>query len=263
MLGNFQFHNPTRLHFGENALDFLADELKNYGPTVQLSYGGGSIKKNGIYDQVMAILKKAGKTVVDDGGSLEVYSGGRIGGKIDIAAGATVTVNSGGIVAFDVSHVAPAGESWVNDLSLIQGEPTYTVKLFAKQTAGLYTLADGATDFADGVTINSTRRQELGTTTFGGDPLVWRDHSFTLTEDNGTLSLLVEGGSTVHFSFLQAGLADKVCTFIAPMLVGGKNATPAVGGEGFLRLADGARLTDIKTEMIGKDFCISGYMVKE
>ena len=68
MLGNFQYHNPTRLHFGENALDFLADELKNYGPTVQLSYGGGSIKKNGIYDQVMDILKKAGKTVIDDGG---------------------------------------------------------------------------------------------------------------------------------------------------------------------------------------------------
>lgn len=68
MLGNFQFHNPTRLHFGENALDSLADELKNYGPTVQLSYGGGSIKKFGIYDQVMSILTAAGKTVVDDGG---------------------------------------------------------------------------------------------------------------------------------------------------------------------------------------------------
>lgn len=68
MLGNFQFHNPTRLHFGENALDSLADELKNYGPTVQLSYGGGSIKKIGIYDQVMSILAAAGKTVVDDGG---------------------------------------------------------------------------------------------------------------------------------------------------------------------------------------------------
>lgn len=68
MLGNFQFHNPTRLHFGENALDSLADELKNYGSTVQLSYGGSSIKKFGIYDQVMSILAAAGKTVVDDGG---------------------------------------------------------------------------------------------------------------------------------------------------------------------------------------------------
>ncbi|MBR4125126.1 MAG: iron-containing alcohol dehydrogenase [Victivallales bacterium] len=68
MLGNFQYHNPTKLYFGENALDFLAEELKNYGPTVQLSYGGGSIKKNGIYDRVVAIMKQAGKTIVEDGG---------------------------------------------------------------------------------------------------------------------------------------------------------------------------------------------------
>lgn len=76
-------------------------------------------------------------------------------------------------------------------------------------------------------------------------------------------SLLVEGGSTVHFSFLRAGLADKVCAFIAPKLVGGKGATAAVGGEGFARLADAARLTDVKTEMVGKDLCLSGYIVKE
>ena len=68
MNGNFTFHNPTRLHFGENAMDALVDELKNFGPTVMLSYGGGSIKKNGVYDQILAALNAAGKTVVDDGG---------------------------------------------------------------------------------------------------------------------------------------------------------------------------------------------------
>ena len=68
MNGNFTFHNPTRLHFGENAMDALADELKAFGPVVQLCYGGGSIKKNGIYDQVVEILKAAGKTIVEDGG---------------------------------------------------------------------------------------------------------------------------------------------------------------------------------------------------
>ncbi len=61
MLGNFTYSNPTRLHFGPNALDSLAGELAHYGKKVQLIYGGGSIKQNGIYDQVVTILKAAGK----------------------------------------------------------------------------------------------------------------------------------------------------------------------------------------------------------
>lgn len=68
MLGNFSYSNPTRLYFGDDALSFLKDELQNYGPTVMLSYGGGSIKRNGIYDEVVRELKAAGKQIVDDGG---------------------------------------------------------------------------------------------------------------------------------------------------------------------------------------------------
>ena len=68
MLGDFMYCNPTRLYFGENALDFLSEELKKYGDTVMLVYGGGSIKRNGIYDSVVAILKDCGKKVVEDGG---------------------------------------------------------------------------------------------------------------------------------------------------------------------------------------------------
>lgn len=65
MLGDFTYSNPTRLHFGENALDFLADELKNYGPNIMLTYGGGSIKKSGIYDDIVKILKDCGKTITE------------------------------------------------------------------------------------------------------------------------------------------------------------------------------------------------------
>ncbi len=68
MLGDFTYENATRLHFGEHAMAKLGEELGRFGPVVQLSYGGGSIKKNGIYDQVAAALKAAGKTVVEDGG---------------------------------------------------------------------------------------------------------------------------------------------------------------------------------------------------
>ena len=68
MLGNFTYYNPTKLYFGEDAIEGLRQELPKYGPTVQLIYGGGSIKKNGIYDEVMQILKETGKTVVEDAG---------------------------------------------------------------------------------------------------------------------------------------------------------------------------------------------------
>ena len=44
MLGNFIYHNPTKLYFGEDALDYLNEELPRYGKNVQLVYGGGSIK---------------------------------------------------------------------------------------------------------------------------------------------------------------------------------------------------------------------------
>ena len=68
MLGNFTFHNPTKLFFGEEALDNLGNELRLYGPKVMLVYGGGSIKRNGIYDAVVAKLEKAGKKIVELGG---------------------------------------------------------------------------------------------------------------------------------------------------------------------------------------------------
>lgn len=68
MLGNFAYSNPTKLYFGEDSLRYLGEELSKYGKTVQLIYGGGSIKKNGIYNQVIDILKANGKVIVEDGG---------------------------------------------------------------------------------------------------------------------------------------------------------------------------------------------------
>lgn len=68
MLGSFVYHNPTKLFFGENAIEYLNGELPKYGKVVQLIYGGGSIKKNGVYDAVVRILKANGKTIVEYGG---------------------------------------------------------------------------------------------------------------------------------------------------------------------------------------------------
>lgn len=68
MFGNFSYCNPTRLYFGKDAMGNLKQELEKYGENVLLCYGGGSIKKNGIYDQVMDTLKECGKNVTEDPG---------------------------------------------------------------------------------------------------------------------------------------------------------------------------------------------------
>lgn len=68
MLGNFTYSNPTKLYFGDKALENLKTELNNYGQNIILVYGGGSIKKNGIYQQVIDILKECNKTVFEDPG---------------------------------------------------------------------------------------------------------------------------------------------------------------------------------------------------
>lgn len=68
MLGNFSYKNATKLYFGEDALSYLKEELPKYGKNVVLIYGGGSIKKNGIYDAVMDILRENSKNVVEDAG---------------------------------------------------------------------------------------------------------------------------------------------------------------------------------------------------
>lgn len=65
MLGTFSYVNPTKLYFGEDALDSLHGELTRYGDRVLLAYGGGSIKKTGLYDEVRGILEAAGKEVFE------------------------------------------------------------------------------------------------------------------------------------------------------------------------------------------------------
>lgn len=84
MIGNFTYCNPTRLHFGQGALQSLSQELAQYGNRVLLCYGGGSIKKNGIYQQVIEILENSGKTVIEDPGVMpnptveKLYEGSRL-----------------------------------------------------------------------------------------------------------------------------------------------------------------------------------------
>lgn len=90
MLGNFSYVNPTKLYFGKDALSFLPGELARYGKHVALVYGGGSIKRNGIYDQVMDILKKAGKEVTEISGVMSNPTADKLKEGVQIARKANV-----------------------------------------------------------------------------------------------------------------------------------------------------------------------------
>ena len=65
---NFIYDIPTKVYFGENQLSHLGEELKKYGKRVLLTYGGGSIKKNGLYDKAISEIQKAGLTLFEFGG---------------------------------------------------------------------------------------------------------------------------------------------------------------------------------------------------
>ncbi len=66
---SFVYSYPTKVYFGQGAArQALEAELSHYGPNVLLAYGGGSVKRTGVYDALAAQLKAAGKTVTDFGG---------------------------------------------------------------------------------------------------------------------------------------------------------------------------------------------------
>ena len=65
-MNNFIFENKTKVYFGKGGVkEYLGCLLDHYGDTVMLAYGGGSIKRNGVYGEVMGILNAAGKRVVE------------------------------------------------------------------------------------------------------------------------------------------------------------------------------------------------------
>lgn len=73
------------------------------------------------------------------------------------------------------------------------------------------------------------------------------------------ISLLVEGGGETLASFFEAGLVSKVCAYIAPIVIGGREAPTPVAGAGVERLADALRLRDVEVSKLDADVMISGY----
>jgi len=72
-------------------------------------------------------------------------------------------------------------------------------------------------------------------------------------------SLLIEGGGEIAGSFVEAHTVDKVSFFYAPILIGGRDAVPGIGGIGIEKIAEAMRLERIQTRMLGEDLYLTGY----
>ncbi|HUK12147.1 MAG TPA: bifunctional diaminohydroxyphosphoribosylaminopyrimidine deaminase/5-amino-6-(5-phosphoribosylamino)uracil reductase RibD [Thermoanaerobaculaceae bacterium] len=77
----------------------------------------------------------------------------------------------------------------------------------------------------------------------------------------GVTSLLVEGGGEVHWSFLVEGLAQRVHAFVAPLVLGGHEATPAVAGPGFASPQDALRLRFVEVRRLAEDLVVTAEVV--
>ena len=75
-------------------------------------------------------------------------------------------------------------------------------------------------------------------------------------------SLLVEGGAQVAGAFLDAGLVDKVSFFVAPLVIGGRDAPTSVGGTGAEKLSDAVHLKDVEVISRGRDIEVTGYPLR-
>lgn len=113
---NFTLQIPTTIHFGKGAISYL-EELKNYGKKALLVYGGGSIKKNGIYDTALKILANAGVSVAELSGvepnpRIETV---RKGVEICKTEGIDMILAIGGGSTIDCAKVIAAGARYEGD----------------------------------------------------------------------------------------------------------------------------------------------------
>ncbi len=110
-MNNFIFENKTKVYFGKGGVkEYLGCLLKKYGPTVMLAYGGGSIKRNGVYDEVMDILHAQGKTVIEFAGIMPnpTYAKVQEGAKLARENGVDLILAVGGGSVSDCCKIVSA-----------------------------------------------------------------------------------------------------------------------------------------------------------
>ena len=118
-MNKFTFSYPTKVYFGEGAAaEALSQELPKFGKTVMLAYGGGSVKKSGIYDELAGILVQAGKEIIDFSGIMPnpTYAKAQEGAELAKKRGVDFILAVGGGSVIDCCKVISAQAAMEGDI---------------------------------------------------------------------------------------------------------------------------------------------------
>ena len=177
--------NSTTVHFG-GRLNVSNGGMAN---STMLNSGGTMYVSNG---------GTATDTIASSGGELYISDGGKVTGKMTFEDGATVTMEEGAVLDFDLRQTSAGAAALVNGLSFVQGTLSCTLTVDESLKAGsyVYSLADGASEFNSPISVVNAADDALGALVVGQSITLNRT-DYTLNLENGILSLLVEQGDYV------------------------------------------------------------------
>lgn len=164
-MNNFIYGNTTKVYFGKGGVkEYLCYLLKNVGDTVMLAYGCGSIKENGIYDEVTAILRKAGKTVVEFPGIMPnpTYAKVQEGAKLARENHVDFILAAGGGSVMDCCKIVSAQAKCADDIWEMETVKRIYPSDFVPMGAIVTAAGTGAEMNSGAVITNETQKIKCG-----------------------------------------------------------------------------------------------------
>lgn len=171
MKGNFIYSNPTKIYFGDEAEKHLAEALEGFGKRIMMVYGGGSIKRNGIYDDVVKALEAADKPWIELSGVMpnptldKLEEGRAIARENDIDF--IMAVGGGSVIDYAKAVSVSAwydGDAW-NHFWVDQNEPSKDAKILP--VGAVLTMSGTGSEMNGGTVITNTETKMKLTKVFG------------------------------------------------------------------------------------------------
>jgi len=196
---SFDVASSTFLHWTSSGTTF---EMKDAFISDYAIVSGGQVRvldegvvQNLTLNNGSLCVSSGGKvnSIKQEMGQITVSSGGTITGRMLFADvdGAGIFATAGAIIDFDLTQTSVGATALVNNLSLIQGAPDYTVTVKNNQELGLYSLADVVEEFDKTITVKNTAGEKLGTLTVGSS-LEAESRQYTLMLEEGNLNLVCD-----------------------------------------------------------------------